>query len=194
MAKNPPATSKRTLLPPPEIFVSNDNLHSTDPGHTGSKSTPTLPLVKFISATASTTKGTTTKPKRGKCAQPANIEDQMEADRDVSLQGSSTTSLFGGENDHNIQDTPRPDIHHKNLFNSLTGGRLETSSSLTEKITSMQNHLLVETIENLSKEMREMHTTINFLAMNLNTLCNRQHKLKASHQRMEKRLLQIGSS
>jgi archaellum component FlaC len=61
-------------------------------------------------------------------------------------------------------------------------------------MTSMQNHLLVETIENLSKEIREMHTTISSLAMNLNTVRNQNQKLKASHQRMEKHLLQIGSS
>jgi TolA-binding protein len=102
--------------------------------------------------------------------------------------------LFEGEDDYDIQDTPRPDIHHSDLLHSQRGGRLEASSSLSEKMTSMQNHLLVETIENLSKEMREMHTTINSLAMNLNTVHNQNHELKAGHQRMEKHLLRIGSS
>jgi hypothetical protein len=58
----------------------------------------------------------------------------------------------------------------------------------------MQNNLLVEIIENLSKEIRGLHTTVNSLAMNLNTLRNSNHKLKASHQRMEKHLPRIGSS
>jgi hypothetical protein len=83
MAHNPPPTSKRTLNPPPEVFMSDDILDSTDPGHTVTKTTPTLPLVKFTSATASTTKGTTTKQKSGKRVGPANVEDLTEADRDV---------------------------------------------------------------------------------------------------------------
>jgi hypothetical protein len=53
---------------------------------------------------------------------------------------------------------------------------------------------LVETIENLSTEMQGMHTTINSLAMNLNTIRNQNHDLKASHQRMAKLLLRIESS
>jgi hypothetical protein len=61
-------------------------------------------------------------------------------------------------------------------------------------MTAMQNHLLVETIENLSKEMREMQTTINSLAMNLNTVRYQNHELKARHQRIAKHLLRIGSS
>jgi hypothetical protein len=194
MAQNPPPTGKRTLIPPPEVFMSDDILDSTDPGHTVTKSTPALPLVKFTGTTTSTTKGTTTKQKSGKRARPANVEDLAEADRDVSLPGSSTSSLFGGEDDYDIQDTPRPDIHHRDLFTSQRGGRLETSSSLTEKMNSMQNNLLIETIENLSKEIREMHTTINSLATNLNTVRNQNQELKASHQRMEKHILRIGSS
>jgi TolA-binding protein len=81
-----------------------------------------------------------------------------------------------------------------NLFKSHRGGRHETSSSLMATMTSMQNNLLVETIENHSEEIREMHTTINCLAMILNTLLNQNHELKASHERMEKHLLWIGSS
>jgi hypothetical protein len=99
MAQNPPPTSKRTLLPPPKVFKSDEILDSTDAGHTVTQSTPTLPLVKFTSATASTTKGTTTKQKRGKRTFPANVEELTEADRDVSLPGSSTSSLFGSEDD-----------------------------------------------------------------------------------------------
>jgi regulator of replication initiation timing len=52
----------------------------------------------------------------------------------------------------------------------------------------MQNNLLVETIENLSQEIREMYTTIKSLAMNLNTVCNQNQELKASHQRTRKTL------
>jgi hypothetical protein len=58
----------------------------------------------------------------------------------------------------------------------------------------MQNNLLLETIENLSKKIREMHTTLNSLAMNRNTVCNQNQERKASHQRMEKHILRIGSS
>jgi hypothetical protein len=61
-------------------------------------------------------------------------------------------------------------------------------------MTSMQNNLLVETIENLGTEIRERHTTINYRAMNLNTVRKQNHERKASHQRMEKQLLRIGSS
>jgi hypothetical protein len=39
-----------------------------------------------------------------------------------------------------------------------------------------------------------MHTTIPSLAMNLNNVRNQNHKLKPSHQRMEKHILRIGSS
>jgi hypothetical protein len=172
----------------------DDILDGNDPGHTVTKSTPTLPLVKLTSATASTRKGTTTKQERGKRTCPANVEDLTEADGDVSLPGSCTSSLFEGQDHYDIKDTPRQDIHHSDLFHSHRGGRLETSSSLTEKMTFMQNNLLVETIGNLSKEIREMHTTINSRAVNLNAVHNQNHKLKASHQRMEKHLLQIGSS
>jgi hypothetical protein len=87
MAQNPPPTSERTLLPPPEVFMSDDILQSTDPGHTITKSTPTLPVVTFTSAIASTAKGTTTKQKRRKRAGPANVEELTEADRDVPLPG-----------------------------------------------------------------------------------------------------------
>jgi regulator of replication initiation timing len=61
-------------------------------------------------------------------------------------------------------------------------------------MTSMQNNLLVETIENLSKEIQGMHTTVNSLAMNLKTLCNQNHQLQVSHQRIEEHPLQIGTS
>jgi hypothetical protein len=124
-----------------------------DPGHKVTKSTPTLLLVRFTSVAASTTNGATKKQKRGKQACPAIVEDLTEADRDVSLLGTSTSSLFGGEEDYDIQDTPRQDTHHSDLLRRDRGGRPETSSSLTEKMTSMQKRLLVETIENLSKEI-----------------------------------------
>jgi regulator of replication initiation timing len=61
-------------------------------------------------------------------------------------------------------------------------------------MTSMKNNLLVKRIKNLSKEMREMHTTINALAMNLNAVYNQNHELKASNQTKEKNRLRIGSS
>jgi hypothetical protein len=83
MAQNPPPTSKRTLLRPPEVFLSDDIHNSSDPKHTVTKSTPSLPLVIFTSATASTTKGTTNKQKRGTCARLANVEGITEANRDV---------------------------------------------------------------------------------------------------------------
>jgi hypothetical protein len=133
--------------------MSDDILESTDPGHKVTKSTPTLPLVKFTSVTASTTQRTTTKQRRGNRARPANIEDLTEADSDLSLPGSSTSSLFGGKDDYDIQHSPPRDINHSDLFHSQRGGILETSSSLTENMTSMENNLLVETIENLSKEI-----------------------------------------
>jgi hypothetical protein len=84
--------------------------------------------------------------KRGKRTRPANVEDLTEADRDISLPGSSSSSLFGGEEDFDIQDTPRPEFHHSILFNIYRAGRLKTSPSLTEKMTSIQNHLLVNSI------------------------------------------------
>jgi hypothetical protein len=91
-------------------------------------------------------KGTTTKQKRGKRARPANVEDLTQADRDILLPGSSSSSLFGGEDDYEIQDTPHPNIHHTDLFHSHRGGRLETSSTLTEKMSSLQNNLLVSVV------------------------------------------------
>jgi hypothetical protein len=90
--------------------------------------------------------------------------------------------------------TPHPVIHHRDNINSHRGGRLETFSSLTERTTSMQNNLVVESIEHLSQEIREMHNNINSLVMNLNNFHNQNHELKASHQRMGKYLLHIGSS
>jgi prefoldin subunit 5 len=59
-------------------------------------------------------------------------------------------------------------------------------------MTSMQSNRVVEAIENLSKEIHEMHTTINSLTINLNTVRNQHHELKASQQRLEKHLLRNG--
>jgi hypothetical protein len=111
------------------------------------------PLLNSPVGQPSTTKGSSTKDKRGRGACPANVQDLSEAARDVSLPGSSTSSLYRGQDYHEIQDTPRPDINHSHLFNSLRGGRLKTSSSLTQKMTSIQNKLLVKTIQNLVKEI-----------------------------------------
>jgi hypothetical protein len=105
----------------------SDDIHdSNDPGHTVTRCTPTLPLVKFTSATASTMKGTTTKQKSGKRARPANVEPLTEADKDVSLRGCCSSLLSEGQDDYDIQDTPRPDIHHKDLFQSDREGKLDT--------------------------------------------------------------------
>jgi hypothetical protein len=79
-------------------------------------------------------------------------------------------------------------------LNSHRGGRPETLSSCTEIITSLQNNLLLETIKNLSKEIGEMHTTMNSLATNRNTLHHQNHELNASRERKERDLLRIGSS
>jgi hypothetical protein len=80
-------------------------------------------------------------------------------------------------------------MHHSKLFDRQRGSRFESSSSITEKMTSMQDNRLVETIEKHSKEVRLMHNTVNSLTINLVSLCKQNHELKASRQRMEKNLL-----
>jgi hypothetical protein len=118
MAQNLAAISKRTQIPPPDVFMSEEILDSTNPGHSLTKSTPSLPLVKFSGATATTSKGTTPKQKTGKHTYSANVKDLSEAEREVSLPGSSTILLFRSEDNYDIQDRPRPNIHHSDLFNN----------------------------------------------------------------------------
>jgi TolA-binding protein len=51
----------------------------------------------------------------------------------------------------------------------------------------------VETIKNLSKEIREMHSTVKSLVTNTNILHNQNPELKARYKRVERQRLGIGS-
>jgi hypothetical protein len=142
--------------------------------------------VKIHVYQSNTTKGTTTKQKIVNQACPTNVKALSSTDREVSSPHYRVSFIFGGKDDYNIQTTLDRDIYPNSLLNGNWGARLETSSSVTNEIGFLLSILLIETIRNFRKEIRKIHTLVNCLMVNVNTVCNQNYEIRPSYKRIGK--------